>query len=151
MADIINEENLISLDLLDENTENNLADRYPELNHLINIYPFNLIHDILGSSFRGIYMPGLFEAVSMLTKREVDILYQRYAEGKSLDQCSKIHNLSRERIRQIQAKSLRRLRHPSRSDLFIAIPREEVKKIENEYEKLKKDYNLLSEKYKAIT
>jgi len=36
-------------------------------------------------------------------------------ESKSLEETSKEFNLTRERIRQIEAKALRKLRHPSRS------------------------------------
>jgi RNA polymerase primary sigma factor len=36
-------------------------------------------------------------------------------ETKTLDQIGKIFNLTRERIRQIEERALRKLRHPSRS------------------------------------
>ena len=54
-----------------------------------------------------------------LTPREQRILQLRFGleDGRSrtLEEVGKEFNLTRERIRQIEAKALRRLRHPSRS------------------------------------
>jgi len=54
-----------------------------------------------------------------LTVREADILRQRFGfyDGvpKTLEEIGKGYGLSRDRIRQIEAKALRKLRHPSRS------------------------------------
>ena len=55
-----------------------------------------------------------------LDPREVQILQLRYGlkDGRSLtlEQVGKKYGLTRERIRQIEAKALRKLRHPSRSE-----------------------------------
>lgn len=52
----------------------------------------------------------------VLTPRERDIIFLRYGIGQgkthTLDQVSMIFNLSRERVRQIQATALRKLRRP---------------------------------------
>ena len=54
-----------------------------------------------------------------LTERESDIIHLRYGlDGgipMTLEQVGKKYNVTRERIRQIEAKALRKLRHPSRS------------------------------------
>lgn len=54
-----------------------------------------------------------------LTKREEDILRYRFGfktdEPLTLEEVGKIYNVTRERIRQIEAKALRKLRHSSRS------------------------------------
>lgn len=55
-----------------------------------------------------------------LTQREEKIVKMRMGLGEydrehSLDEIAKIQNISRERIRQIEAKALRKLRHPSRA------------------------------------
>lgn len=54
-----------------------------------------------------------------LNSREKDIIEQRFGlkDGveKTLEQVGEKYNLTRERIRQIEAKALRKLRHPSRS------------------------------------
>jgi len=54
-----------------------------------------------------------------LSDRERDVLMRRYGlsnEGKrTLEEVGKEFGVTRERIRQIEAKALRKLRHPSRS------------------------------------
>ena len=55
-------------------------------------------------------------AVASLTPREADVLAKRYQSDMSLDAVANAHGVSRERIRQIEAKALRKLRHPSRVD-----------------------------------
>ena len=57
-------------------------------------------------------------AMSVLNDREKDILIQRRLqdEPKTLEELSAVYDVSRERIRQIEAKALRKLRHPTRSE-----------------------------------
>lgn len=53
--------------------------------------------------------------VEQLTRIETIVLNLRYWQDMTLDQIGKAVNLSVERIRQIEAKALRKLRHPSRN------------------------------------
>ena len=61
----------------------------------------------------------LEEVMNTLTPREAKVLKLRFGleDGKSrtLEEVGKEFNVTRERIRQIEAKALRKLRHPSRS------------------------------------
>lgn len=61
----------------------------------------------------------LDEAMSALTDREKEVLRMRFglneAQPLTLEQVGKHFNVTRERIRQIEAKALRKLKHPSRS------------------------------------
>ena len=61
----------------------------------------------------------LEEAMSALTEREKEVLKMRFglneAQPLTLEQVGKYFNVTRERIRQIEAKALRKLKHPSRS------------------------------------
>ena len=61
----------------------------------------------------------LTEVLSTLTPREAKVLKLRFGleDGRSrtLEEVGKEFNVTRERIRQIEAKALRKLRHPSRS------------------------------------
>ncbi len=61
----------------------------------------------------------LKEVLETLTEREQKVLRLRFGlddgEAKTLEEVGKTFNVTRERIRQIEAKALRKLRHPSRS------------------------------------
>lgn len=61
----------------------------------------------------------LAEVLKTLTPREARVLSLRYGledgNSKTLEEVGKEFNVTRERIRQIEAKALRKLRHPSRS------------------------------------
>ena len=59
----------------------------------------------------------LNEVLSTLTDREAKVLRLRLEDGRSrtLEEVGKEFDVTRERIRQIEAKALRKLRHPSRS------------------------------------
>ena len=61
----------------------------------------------------------LADVLATLTSREAKVLKQRFGleDGRSrtLEEVGKEFNVTRERIRQIEAKALRKLRHPSRS------------------------------------
>lgn len=61
----------------------------------------------------------LFEVLSTLTEREQKVLTLRFGledgRARTLEEVGKEFNVTRERIRQIEAKALRKLRHPSRS------------------------------------
>ena len=63
----------------------------------------------------------LTEVLSTLTPREAKVLKLRFGleDGRSrtLEEVGKEFNVTRERIRQIEAKALRKLRHPSRHEL----------------------------------
>ncbi len=59
------------------------------------------------------------EILNDLSEREREILKLRFGlvdnQPRTLEEVGKLFNVTRERIRQIEAKALRRLRHPSRS------------------------------------
>ncbi len=61
----------------------------------------------------------LMEVLDTLTPREEKVLRLRFGlddgHQRTLEEVGKVFNVTRERIRQIEAKALRKLRHPSRS------------------------------------
>ena len=61
----------------------------------------------------------LMEVLGSLTEREQKVLRLRFGlddgRARTLEEVGKEFNVTRERIRQIEAKALRKLRHPSRS------------------------------------
>ena len=64
----------------------------------------------------------LMDVLSTLTPREEKVLKLRFGiedgRTRTLEEVGKEFNVTRERIRQIEAKALRKLRHPSRKNLF---------------------------------
>ena len=59
------------------------------------------------------------KALATLTPREEKVLRMRFGIGErsdhTLEEVGRSFGVTRERIRQIEAKALRKLRHPSRS------------------------------------
>ena len=62
------------------------------------------------------------EILASLTAREAKVLRMRFLIGMNndhtLEEVGKQFDVTRERIRQIEAKALRKLRHPTRSDVL---------------------------------
>lgn len=56
----------------------------------------------------------LQEAIDSLTTREANVIRERFFGGCSLDELAEKMEVSRERVRQIEGKALRKLRHESR-------------------------------------
>ena len=81
-------------------------------------YPDNLLYDIFGGEWE-FPRPGDFDGsleyvLRTLTERERLVLDFRYKDGLTFEEIGKRECVTRERIRQIHAKSLRKLRHPER-------------------------------------
>jgi RNA polymerase primary sigma factor len=61
----------------------------------------------------------LFDVLDTLTERESKVLILRFGledgRPRTLEEVGEIFKVTRERIRQIEAKALRKLRHPTRS------------------------------------
>ncbi|MBL7048491.1 MAG: RNA polymerase sigma factor RpoD [Nitrospira sp.] len=59
------------------------------------------------------------KAMSSLSKKEADIIAMRFGIGdgisQTLEEVGKQYNVTRERIRQLEGKALRKLRHPARA------------------------------------
>lgn len=101
--------NMVSLDLpVGEDKDTPLADFIPDKEN-----PLEDTVEIL------LLREQLDKVLGTLTPREREILELRYglADGRerTLEDVGKIFNVTRERIRQIQEKALRKLRHPARS------------------------------------
>ena len=61
----------------------------------------------------------LLKVLDTLTPRENEVIRKRYglddSRPKTLEEVGREFNVTRERIRQIEAKALRKLRHPNRT------------------------------------
>ena len=64
----------------------------------------------------------LAEVLATLSRREQEVMDYRYGlsdgYGRTLEEVGRFFNVTRERVRQIEAKALRKLRHPSRKRLL---------------------------------
>ena len=56
------------------------------------------------------------DILGTLTTREQKILEMRYKQDMTLEEVAEAYNVTRERVRQIEAKALRKLRDPKRAD-----------------------------------
>ncbi len=55
------------------------------------------------------------EVLGTLAPREAQVIHNLYFDGKTHEEVGQDLSVTRERVRQIEAKALRKLRHPSRS------------------------------------
>lgn len=80
-------------------------------------YPYNLLDDILGVPFDHIVTEdeenGLNIVVSKLSPREQLVIEKRYKYEMTLESIGYEIKVTRDRVRQIQAKALRKMRHPA--------------------------------------
>jgi len=121
-------DNFIKINREEIQKEGNTSHSYGLINTLIDTeYSENsenyskLVTAILGITDSNIYLyssKGIDEALNTLMSREKEIIVKRYGleDGipRNLEEMSQEYNYTRERIRQIEAKALRRLRHPRR-------------------------------------
>lgn len=86
-------------------------------------WPYNLLDDIFQEPFdkpiNDDQMEGLTAALNMLNPRERNALLLRYSQGKSLNEIAEEFKVTRERVRQIIAKAVRKLRHPARQSMIL--------------------------------
>ena len=87
--------------------------------HLGDFIEDEVIENPVDYTTRVVLREQLDEVLDTLTDREENVLRLRFGldDGKmrTLEDVGKVFNVTRERIRQIEAKALRKLRHPSRS------------------------------------
>lgn len=130
-------------------------------------YPFNLVAAIFGECdliefiekekyvFTEDAEEGLKDALKTLTEREQSVIEMRYAGLMKLEDVANEFNVTRERIRQVEAKALRKLRHPLRSRAILLgknglkkreecnIINESIKELERQREMLLAEVNQL--------
>lgn len=86
-------------------------------------WPYNLLDDIFNEQWSDVLtqdqLDGLNKALTMLTEREQQVIDAYYKRGLNLEEAGREQNVTRERIRQISAKAVRKLRHPARKSLIL--------------------------------
>lgn len=119
-------------------------------------YPYNLIQEVFQETVLAemddSHMAGLEKALSRLSEREKTYLLDMYRDGLNLGDISKKYGLTRERVRQITAKAVRKLRHPYYKQ-FILLGVDGVaerKEVEDMKESLKRREADLTEREEAV-
>lgn len=120
---------------------------------LTDVYPLNLVKTVFESEERAreAYIPGISAAIATLTEREQGVLMCRFHRNLTLEQTGKEYGVSRERIRQVEAKAIRKLRHPSKENMMKAVPLTELQAEHKEYFKLQQDYEWLKKAFETLT
>lgn len=86
-------------------------------------YPFNLIYAVFEDEAEEIieksdtisdFNGSLEYVLHTLSERERTVLKYRFVDLMTYEKVGKLYNITRERIRQVEAKALRKLRHPNR-------------------------------------
>jgi DNA-binding CsgD family transcriptional regulator len=120
---------------------------------LIDIYPFNLAFRVFDDEYkaRDISVNGLFRTLASLGEREQEVLRMRFDERLTLEQCGKRLDITRERIRQVEAKAIRKLRHPSRVREFSSVPMTALAEKQADYDRLAIEYDRLAKAFELVT
>lgn len=118
-------------------------------------YPFNLAKAIFGEGeWDKLYIPNLQDVLEKLTDREQGILKFRFREGMTLEQCAKSYGVTRERIRQIESKAIRKLQHPQHkcilTSVSLAESRKQHKELDEKWRALYAENQALSKEYQKV-
>ena len=134
--------------------KNALKEKDRERVNLLRVYPYNLIPLINGEDDdsylrtnadedyqepKKYYSPGIMEEVmnEVLTERENKVLQMRYQWGMTLEEAGKECGVTRERIRQVEAKAIRKLRFQQHKGTFRCVPEAELREAQGEAEHYK--------------
>lgn len=86
------------------------------------IYPDDLIKTIFGenSTFvKELFEKWLEETINRLTPREAKVIMHRYKDGWTLEEIAREYGVTRERIRQIVSRGIRKLQRYERLERFM--------------------------------
>lgn len=113
---------------------------------IYSFYPYNIIVECEGETEYDITPKELKKCIAdNLTDRESQVIEYRFHQNLSLEDTGKKFGVTKERIRQIEAKALRKLRHYMRS--YQTIPMREFVDATHKYDDLLAQYEELSRKY----
>ena len=109
------DKNIVSLDTpIKEDEDSSLVEFIPSDAHFGDV----VIHEVEQNNLR----EKIDEVLTDLSDQEQQVLRMRFGldddTPKTLEEIGKVFGVTRERIRQIEAKAIRKLRHPSRSKLL---------------------------------
>lgn len=97
-----------------------------------------------------IYIPAFIRAIETLSDREQIILDLRYRNGMTYEDVGRRFGVTRERIRQIELKAIRKLRNPSLAKRYMMDTLEKASEIETKCVALKDENRKLKEQLRAL-
>ena len=102
------------------------------------IWPYNLTYEIF-SEIKHIDVSVFTQIIKEeLKEKEADVIFCYYRDGKTLDEIGEKYSLTRERVRQIKAAAVRKLRYPKRAKRYILYSYECVSELQNKLSDLQK-------------
>lgn len=128
-------------------------ERFSLRNDIASFYPWNLAQAVIGDkedAIYRVYVPALMDAISDLTDREQKVLDLRFIHGLTYEQCGYRFDVTRERIRQIEAKALRKLRHPRFAKHYLLDTLNKAFEIDAERARLERENNQLVARLNAL-
>jgi predicted DNA-binding protein YlxM (UPF0122 family) len=102
------------------------------------VWPYNLTYEIF-SEIKHVDIPVFTKIIEEeLYAREADVIFCYYRDGMTLDDIAAEHSVTRERIRQIKAKGIRKLKYPPRVKRYILYSYDDVAELQNKLSELQK-------------
>lgn len=135
------------------------SDPFTRVPILENCYPMNLLIAVREIPLESEeYQPDLWrfdmrrfrELIFDLNDREQRIIEARYQFGMTLDECAAAFGVGRERVRQIQKKAERKLRHWSVVKGCVIVDRDAYEELKKKYDRLTFQYAELEKKYNML-
>ena len=100
------------------------------------VWPYNLTYEIF-SEIKHVDIPVFTKIIEEeLYAREADVIFCYYREGMTLDDIAAEHGVTSERIRQIKAKGVRKLKYPPRVKHYILYSYDDVAELQNKLSEL---------------
>lgn len=104
-------------------------------------------HVTIMDEFYRIHVPSLLDVIETdFSQRDREIIEMHWKRNMSLSDIARHYNLSRERVRQIIAKDLRKIGHIKRREKYTMVPPEEVDEYRKAVSKLTMTINMHKER-----
>lgn len=102
------------------------------------IWPYNLTYEMF-VGIKHINIPVFTQIIKEeLKEKEADVIFCYYRDGMTLADIGEKYGLTRERVRQIKAKGVRKLRYPPRVKRYILYSYDDIAELQNKLSALQK-------------
>lgn len=102
------------------------------------IWPYNLTYEMF-IGIKHINIPVFTQIIKEeLKEKESDVIFCYYRDGMTLDEIGEKYSVTRERVRQIKAAAIRKLRNPKRAKRYILYSYDDVAELQNKLSELQK-------------